>query len=105
MRDHPGVIKFTTPFEKLKEYSFSAEVRLYKAIIVQAITDASNTNHNPKSRKYELEAKRWIFGDSDDLHDICLNAQLNVKYMQKIARKTIFYNKTLRGACQPANDI
>jgi len=35
-----GVIKFQAPFERLKEYDYSPEVRLYKAILTQAIIDA-----------------------------------------------------------------
>ena len=41
-----NVIKFQAPFERLKQYNASSEIILYKAIITQAIIDATYTNYN-----------------------------------------------------------
>ena len=38
----PNVIKFQSPFERLKLYTTSPDVTLRKAIITQAIIDATN---------------------------------------------------------------
>lgn len=59
-----SVIKFQAPFERLKEYDLAPEVRLHKAIITQAIIDVSNNSDSPSSKKIEIEAKNWLFGNS-----------------------------------------
>ena len=39
-----SVLKFQAPFERIKNYNDSPEVSLNKAIIIQAIIDASYNN-------------------------------------------------------------
>lgn len=87
-----GVIKFQTPFEKMKEYNFKPEVRLYKSIILQAIIDASNTLNTKKSRKIEIEAKNWLFGNSEDFFEVCFKGEIEPDYVVKTAKKVIRLN-------------
>jgi hypothetical protein len=87
-----GVIKFQTPFEKMKDYDLKAEVRLFKSIILQAIIDASNILENVRSQKIELEAKNWLFGKSEDFYETCFRAEIEPDYVIKTARKVIRLN-------------
>lgn len=87
-----GVIKFQAPFERLKEYDYSPEVRLYKAILTQALIDASNISSSPEAKKHELEAKNWIFGNSDYFKEVCYNAEISPDFMRQITKEAIRLN-------------
>ena len=87
-----GVIKFQAPFERLKEYDYSAEVRLYKAILTQALIDASNISSSSEAKRYELEAKNWVFGDSNYFKEVCYNAEINPDFMRQITKEAIRLN-------------
>lgn len=87
-----SVVKFQAPFERLKEYDISPEVRLYKAIITQAIIDVSNTSNTVTSKKIELEAKNWLFGNSSHFKDICNKAELSPEKVVRMARDVIEMN-------------
>jgi len=89
-----GVIKFQAPFERLKEYDYSPEVRLHKAILTQAIIDASNVTDAKEAKKYELEAKIWIFSNSEDFQAVCHRAEIDSGFMIKIAKEAIKLNCT-----------
>ncbi len=87
-----SVIKFQAPFERLKEYDLLPEVRLNKAIITQAIIDVSNVSETHTSKKYELEAKNWFFGNSADFRNTCSRAELEPEKVRKMARDAIEMN-------------
>lgn len=87
-----SVIKFQAPFERLKEYDLSPEVRLYKAVITQAIIDVSNISDIFSSKKNELEAKNWLFGDSPHFRDVCNKAELSPEKVVEMARSAIEMN-------------
>lgn len=84
-----GVIKFQSPFEKLKKYPCSNEVKLYKATILQAVIDASNISSSVISRKNEIEAKHWIFGNGAHFQEICYLADMEPSFIIKITRYVI----------------
>ncbi len=88
--DMTNVIKFQAPFERLKSYNSSPDVSLRRAIITQAIIDASNnSNTNKEAKKIELEAKSWLFGNSAYFAEICIEAGLEKGYVVKIAKEII----------------
>lgn len=91
-----SVIKFHSPFEKLKEYDFSPETKLYKSIIIQAIIDVSNRADEPSLKQDELAAKSWLFGDSADFLNICKLADLEPSNVVKMARTAISLNKSVQ---------
>ena len=96
-----GVIKFQAPFERLKEYNYSPEVRLYKAILTQAIIDASNIMDVKDSKKLELEAKIWIFGNSQYFQEVCYNAEIEPGFVIRIAKEAIKLNCTKKIYTKP----
>ena len=87
-----GVIKFQAPFEKLKEYECSAEVSLYKAILTQAVIDATNISVTPSLKRFEIEAKNWIFGNSEHFQEVCFLANVEPCFIVKITKDAIQLN-------------
>ncbi len=87
-----GVIKFQAPFERLKEYDYSPEVRLYKAILTQTIIDASNITETKIAKKLEIEAKIWIFGNSQYFQEVCHKGEIEPGFVIKIAKEAIKLN-------------
>ena len=104
-----NVIKFQAPFERLKQYSSSSEITLYKAIITQAIIDATDISELPRAKLLEQDAKVWIFGNSDHFQKICYMAGIEPGFVVKITKEAIklnckklfFYKKKLK---KPVND-
>lgn len=84
-----NVIKLSAPFEKLKSYDASPEVNMYKAVIMQHIIDCTNTSNNNESRRLEIEAKTWLFGNSKDFLIVCDFAKITPWEVQKIAKEAI----------------
>lgn len=87
-----NVMKFQAPFERLKDYNLSPEVSLHKAIITQAIIDATNASSLPKARALEKEAKDWIFGKGDYFQKICHIAGIEPDFVIKITKEAIRLN-------------
>lgn len=92
------VIKPQSPFERLKNANSSAEVALRKAIILQAIIDASSLPTSAEMRKLAQDAKEWLFGNSADFNLICHEAGMHPAYVVKISRAmvTLHHNKQLK---------
>jgi len=88
-----NVIKLQAPFERLKKYTDNPEIALRKAIILQAIIDASNSSNQTYAKKIEQEAKNWIFGESDFFYKICYEAELEPQNVIKITREVIEMQK------------
>lgn len=88
-----NVIKLHSPFERIKDFDFIPEVRLYKAIITQAIVDASNISENKQAKKCEIEAKKWLFGHSLDFTETCYRAEMHPNEVVKIAKNMILLKK------------
>lgn len=88
-----SVIKFQSPFERIKLYSSSPEVSLHKAIIIQAIIDASNISNDMEQRKLEVEAKTWLFGNSDDFKEVCDIANISSLEVRRVAKEAISMQK------------
>lgn len=87
------VIKFQAPFERLKTFSDNPDILLRRAIILQAIIDASNISAASEAKKYEHEARIWIFSNSNYFHRICYEARLEPDFVIKIAKEVIKLNK------------
>lgn len=89
-----NVIKFQAPFERLKLAKSSPDTMLLKAIILQAIIDASNISTNGKLKRYEIEAKSWIFGRSEYFVQICEEAGMEADFVIRIAKEVIKLQKS-----------
>ncbi|MGI4775710.1 MAG: hypothetical protein ACRYE9_02085 [Janthinobacterium lividum] len=101
-----NVIKFQAPFERLKLFDTSPDVSLRKAIITQAIIDASNVSEDRVAKKRELEAKTWIFGNNEYFKSICIDADIEASLVVKITKQIIklHRNKVMNKGSRPKND-
>lgn len=87
------VMKFQAPFERIKQFNASSEVSLYKAIITQAIIDATNISDDKTAKNMEIEAKAWLLGNSDYFKEVCYRAEIEPSFVVKIAKDAIKLNK------------
>lgn len=89
-----NVIKFQAPFERLKLYNDSPDVNLRKAIITQAIIDATNVSGKKQARKDEIDAKTWIFSCGEHFQNVCLEAGIEPSMVVKITKQIIKLHKS-----------
>jgi len=83
------VLKPQAPFDRLRLANSCPEVALNKAIILQAIIDASNISKCRVSQKLAQKAKKWLFGNSEGLQQTCMDAELDKKYLVKIVKEIL----------------
>lgn len=88
------VMKFQAPFERIKDYSHSPEIALHKAIITQALIDATNTSPSKYAKLAEIEAKKWIFENSDYFQQVCHIAGIEPDFVIKITKEAIRLNNS-----------
>ncbi len=88
-----SVIKPQAPFERLKIANDSAEIALCRAIILQAIVDASNTSNNVASKQFAEEAVEWLFISNENFIEVCTSAGLEVDFVRLIASRMITLHK------------
>ncbi|MFK8040448.1 MAG: hypothetical protein AB8B67_03860 [Rickettsiaceae bacterium] len=86
-----NVIKFQAPFERVKLYHDYPDISLYRAVIIQAIIDATNVSNQKKDKNVTVAANKWLFNDSEyqDFKEICSRADLEPYFVRKIASKII----------------
>jgi hypothetical protein len=85
-----NVIKFQAPFERIKHFNEGRpDVGLRIAIIIQAIIDASNSSSSPQAKKLEIEAKEWLFGNSEGFQKTCYEANLEPDFVVRNAKDII----------------
>jgi hypothetical protein len=84
-----NVMKFQAPFERLKLYNASPDIVLRKAIIMQAVIDATNISDSKEAKKLEIEAKAWIFGNDEIFKTICIEAGIEASFIVKITKEII----------------
>lgn len=89
----PNVIKFPSPFERLKLYTTSPDITLRKAIITQAIIDATNIAETGTAKKLEEEAKSWIFGNNESFKTICNEAGIEPSFVVRTTKSIIKLHK------------
>lgn len=88
-----NVIKFQAPFERLKSYINCPDIALRKAIITQAIIDATNISELPVAKKLEQEAKAWIFGGGESFKSTCLEGGIEPTFVVKVTKEIIKLHK------------
>ena len=84
-----NVMRFQTPFERLKSFTSSPDVSLRRAIITQAIIDATNVSECRKAKKIEQEAKLWIFGGDECFKTICMEGGIEPSFVKKVTKDLI----------------
>jgi len=88
-----NVIKLNTPFERIKLCDSLPEINLRKAIITQAIIDATNISDAKQFKQIEIDAKNWIFGNSKSFKETCQEMGIEVDFVKHITRELIKLHK------------
>ncbi len=91
--NNSNTIKFPAPFERLKSYIASPDVALRKAIITQAVIDATNLSELPSAKKFALEAQAWIFGREESFISTCMEGGIEPSFVVKITKGLIKLHK------------
>ena len=68
---------------KLIQSDIDCETRLWRAVINTALEDVMITNQNRTEAVLKGAAHDWFVSDSEDLEYVCLNADLDPKYVRK----------------------
>jgi len=84
-----SVLKPQAPVERLKFSNDCPEVALNKSIILQAIIDSSSSQDGISGTKIARSAHNWLFGNSENFKQTCINASLESNFVVKIARQMI----------------
>lgn len=61
------------------------EQRIWQAVIIQALMDASANGKRAEIQKAKREARSWLEDESADFHLVCENAGLHPSYVLQIA--------------------
>lgn len=69
-----------------------------KAIITQAIIDATNISKLHIAKKYELDTKSWIFGNCESFQTTCFECGIEPAFVRRITKELIkLHRKQSRG--------
>ncbi|MDX1916935.1 MAG: hypothetical protein SFT68_03025 [Rickettsiaceae bacterium] len=86
------LIKLNTPFEKIRLSNITPEIKLKRAIIMQAVIDAINVGKDTTSMKIALEARQWLSPDNEDFIIMCHECALEPDYIIRKTKEAIIYN-------------
>lgn len=96
--NHTKIIgKSKTPFSRdrqnyLERKPFDmaqGEAALWRAVITQALMDASS-HSSKKEAQYDKEAaQRWLLDNKDDFITVCQHGNLDPQYVRKMAKKAL----------------
>ena len=67
----------------------SGEQKLWRAVIAQALSDATSQSHKPEARYFRQQAEAWLTGFSRDFHEVCACAGVNPAYIRSKARQAL----------------
>lgn len=86
------------------------EKSLWRAVIVQAITDAISTSNKKQARLDRRTAISWLSGISSDFKTVCALADLDAKLVQKKIRELLVGgNSSIKDleikSCEPHAEI
>ena len=76
-------------YQENSEFSEKDYKALWRAVLLQALTDAKNMSKDPQEVKAKREAISWIFDDNQDFNEVCMNAEINPGLVRSAAEKML----------------
>lgn len=70
-------------------HSAKGEEALWRAVITQAMVDATTSNRKPEYMYHKMEAIHWLTHNSADFLDVCLRAGLDADHVRIRAKKAL----------------
>ncbi len=95
--------KLHAPFDRLLSYDMNPHVALRKAIILQAVIDATSAAVDRKAIKARDEARRWVLESDEYFKRICFEGDINSKEIIAITQEMI--TESTRPPYKPASAI
>lgn len=86
------MFKAEKPIETLLKLEKNPEFRVYYAIILQAVLDASNLSFDNIRHEEILEAREWLFNKSSNFEHDCQIINLNPDYVRGLVKEILLYN-------------
>lgn len=88
------MIKYVFPYELIDDLSpprhfADREPGLWRAVITQALMDASSNSQKSENLRHKHEALQWLKGDTDDFLTVCEHAGLDPDYVREQAALAI----------------
>jgi|TARA_B100001094_G_scaffold176521_1_gene170522 hypothetical protein len=80
----PSLLKFLgikLSLEITKPKAF-AEQRLFQAILVQALEDATNVSGFKKETYHKHDSHKWFINNSEDFKDVCWGADMDPEFVR-----------------------
>ncbi len=65
------------------------EQSMWRAVIVQALMDASSSSQKSEALTWKREAEIWLRGNSPDFHTVCFYADLDPDFVREVAAKSL----------------
>lgn len=72
-----------------------AEQRLFQAILVQALEDATNVSGFKKDTYYKHDSHNWFMNNSNEFQDICWGADMDPEFMRDQYKRLIREKKII----------
>ncbi len=73
--------KLVTNFRYLEEEDVIK--KLNRSIVCQCIDDILNSSNKKEAVENKEEAEKWLFQNSDDLYEVCANAEVSVNILRR----------------------
>lgn len=70
----------------------NGERSMWRAVITQALMDASSNSKKPENLKARREARNWLRGNNEDFLYICELADMDPQYVRRKARLALARN-------------
>ena len=78
---------------ELTSHKPQAEQRLFQAIIVQALEDATNPSAFKKETYWKEDAYKWFYNNSKDFQEVCWSADMDPEMVRGEFMKLIKVGK------------
>lgn len=75
-----------------------SELGMWRAVIAQALMDASSNSRKSRAKLLKVTALRWLKGDSKDFQDVCILAEMDESYVRAASKRA------LKRGCKWRND-
>ncbi|MFO1241901.1 MAG: hypothetical protein U1E36_01660 [Rickettsiales bacterium] len=77
-------------FEDYGPYNATAgEESMWRAVIVQALMDASSLSRKPENQFHKREALIWLRGTSEDFHRVCHFAGFEPSFVRQLVKEAL----------------
>ena len=79
-----------SPYEETSDYNPTAtEQSMWRAVVVQALMDASSMSKKAEMQQYKREALVWLRGNSEDFFTVCYYAGLDPECTREMIKDAL----------------